>query len=211
MDIDPRRTIDTSKLIGCPKCDRVYRARLPGPGQRANCGRCGTELISHRNLVGSRILALSIAVFVLVVSATFAPFLSIESAGLSNKVSLLNVATSFRSGALVLVSVTTVLVILAVPALRVALLIYVIAPLEFGLPPTRYARTAFRLADKLKPWAMAEVFSIGCAVALVKVSDIAHLEFGAAFWMFVVVSTLVVLSDRYMCKWTIWQAIEDSQ
>ncbi|MEM9523491.1 MAG: paraquat-inducible protein A [Pseudomonadota bacterium] len=211
MDIDSRHTIDASRLIGCPKCDKVYKARIPGPGQHASCVRCGTKLISRRNLVGSSILALSIAVFVLVVSATFAPFLSIEAAGLSNKVSLLNVATSFRSGVLILVSVTMVFAILAIPAIRMALLIYVIAPLEFGLPPTRHARTAFRLADRLKPWAMAEVFSIGCAVALVKVSDIAQLEFGAAFWMFVAVSTLMILSDSYMCKWTIWQAIEDSQ
>ena len=137
------REIDTSGLIGCPKCDEVYSVRLPGPGQRAVCARCDTVLILHRNFSGLRILALSIAVFTLLVTAAFAPFLSIQAAGLSNKVSLLDVATSFGSGNLVLVSVATVLLILAIPAVRVSLLIYVIAPIEFGRMPARHARAAF--------------------------------------------------------------------
>ena len=200
---------DLSHLIGCPQCDAVYVVRRPDAGQDATCGRCGTVLISHREKAGLRILALSVAVFILVLAAAFFPFLSINASGLGNNVSLLDVATSFRSGILVLVSVATVMLIVALPALRVALLIYVIAPLEFGRPPLRHARAAFRFAQELKPWAMTEIFSIGCAVALVKVSALARLEFGPAFWMFVVLSVIVVISDRYLCNWSIWQAIEE--
>ncbi|WP_425074111.1 paraquat-inducible protein A [Sagittula sp. S175] len=199
---------DTSGLIGCPMCDEVYAARLPEGGDRAVCDRCGTVLISTREGAGLQILALSIAVLVLVVAASFHPFLSINAAGLGNNVSLLDVATSFRSGLLVLVSVATVLLIVGIPALRVALLIYVIGPLEFGRPPAPHARGAFRIAQELKPWAMTEVFSIGCAVALVKVSDLARLDFGPAFWMFAVLSVIVVISDRFLCSWSIWHAIE---
>lgn len=201
---------DTSGLIGCPMCDAVYAARLPEHGARAVCERCGTVLIATREGAGLRILALSIAVLVLVIAASFHPFLSINAAGLGNKVSLLDVATSFRSGLLVLVSVVTILLIVGLPALRVALLIYVIAPLEMGRAPARHAREAFRLAQALKPWAMTEVFTIGCAVALVKVSDLATLHFGPAFWMFVALSGIVVVSDRFLCSWSIWTALEDA-
>ena len=198
------------ELIGCPNCDEVYTARMPAPGEKAVCGRCKTVLISNRENAGLRILALSVAVLVLVTAAVFFPFLSINAAGLGNRVSLLDVATSFRSGILVLVSVASVLLIVLVPLLRTAMLVYVIAPLEFGFPPLRYARTAFRLAQELKPWAMTEIFSIGCAVALVKVADLARLEFGPAFWMFAALSIIVVISDRYLCSWSIWHALEEA-
>ena len=202
---------DPAALIGCPNCDEVYVARTPPAGRRAVCDRCGTVLISSRENAGIPILALSLAVLILVLAAAFHPFLSINAAGLGNRVSLLDVATSFRSGVLVLVSVATVMLIVALPALRVGLLIYVIAPLEMGLRPARHARVAFRAAQELKPWSMTEVFSIGCAVALVKVSDLARLEFGPAFWMFVALSVIVVVSDRFMCSWSIWQAIDEAE
>ena len=206
---DQPATSPAGDLIGCSNCDEVYTAAMPANREQAVCGRCGTVLISNRDGAGLRILALSIAVLVLVVAASFHPFLSINAAGLGNKVSLLDVATSFRSGLLVLVSVATVMLIVGIPALRVGLLIYVIGPLEIGRPPARHARGAFRIAQELKPWSMTEVFSIGCAVALVKVSDLAQLHFGPAFWMFVALSVIVVVSDRYLCSWSIWQAIED--
>ena len=55
---------------------------------------------------------------------------------------------------------------------------------------------------------MAEVFAIGCAVALVKVTDLADVEFGPAFWMFGVLVVLVILQDRFLCKWSVWQSLE---
>ena len=125
--------------------------------------------------------------------------------------SLLGIATSFRSGLLVLVSVTTVLFIVGLPALRMALLIYVIAPIERNRPPLPHARRAFALAQGLKPWTMTEIFAIGCAVALVKVSGLARLEFGPAFWMFMALSIAVIFSDRYLCAWSIWSALERSE
>ncbi|WGW03762.1 paraquat-inducible protein A [Tropicibacter oceani] len=212
MAHDVRDTgVDPSVLIGCPGCDAVYVARSPSEGEKAVCSRCSTVLITNRKGAGVRILALSVAILVLVVAATFHPFLSINAAGLGNRVSLLDVAFSFGSGFLVLVSLATVMLIVLVPLMRVVLLIYVIAPIEFGLRPARHSRGAFRLAQELKPWAMTEIFSIGCAVALVKVAGIARLEFGPAFWMFAALSVIVVISDRYLCSWSIWRALEAGQ
>lgn len=200
--------IQYDRLIGCPTCDAVYAARVPVAGQKAVCARCHTVLISNKRHAGIRILALSLAVLILVLAAAFFPFLSISAGGIGNNVSLLGVATSFRSGLLVLVSVTSVLFIVGLPALRMALLIYVIAPLEVERKPLPHARRAFALAQELKPWAMTEIFAIGCAVALVKVSGLARLEFGPAFWMFMALSIAVVFCERYLCAWSIWAALE---
>ncbi len=156
-------------------------------------------------------LALSVANLILVAAAVFHPFLEIHAGGLANRVSLLDVATSFRSGALVIVSVTSVAMIVLVPLIRAALLAYVLSPVALNHRTYPGARSAFRIAQELKPWAMTEIFAIGCAVALIKVGDLALLDFGPAFWMFIVLSGFVVLVDRSICTWSILAALDEAE
>jgi paraquat-inducible protein A len=54
---------------------------------------------------------------------------------------------------------------------------------------------------------MAEIFVIGCAVALVKIADLADVVFGPAFWMFALLVVLIVAQDRLMCRWSVWNAL----
>lgn len=206
MDITP--TTRPSDLIGCPNCDQLYRVQPVAEGMRATCNRCHTVLIAPKAAAYSRVLALSLANLVLVVSAVYYPFLEINAAGIGNRVSLLDVATSFGSGLLIAVSVASVAMIVLVPLLRAVLVAYVVAPLASGSAPYPRAKSAFRLAEDMKPWAMTEIFVIGCAVALVKVAGLASLDFGVAFWMFIALSILVLFVDRSLCFWTIWTALD---
>lgn len=200
-----------SDMIACPHCDWLYTAKLPPEGGSAVCHRCHTVLITTREFAGLRVLALSLAITILVIAAVFFPFLEISAGGLGNRASLLDIATSFRSGVLVLVSVSSIMMIVMVPLMRTILLGYVLGPMALGRAPARHARSAFRLAQEMKPWAMTEVFSIGCVVALVKVSSLARLDFGPAFWMFAILSFFVVIQDSYICSWSIWKTLEDHE
>lgn len=197
-------------LIACPSCDAIYHEKVPPKGGRAVCARCGTVLIRPRHKAGLRIIALTLSVTILVTSAVFFPFLEIHASGLGHRASVLDIATSFRSGILILVSVATIAMIVLLPLLRTLLLLYVLIPLVRDRPPARHARKAFLLAQNLKPWAMTEIFAIGCAVALVKVSSLARLEFGPAFWMFALLVVIVVINDIYLCTWSVWKSLEDS-
>lgn len=203
--------VPLQSLIGCPNCDQLYRIAKVADQERAVCHRCHTVLIAPRSTALTRILALSLANLILVIAAVFHPFLEINAGGLTNRVSLLDVATSFRTGALIIVSVTSVAMIVLVPLTRAGLLIYALGPLAMRKRPLQGARSAFRLAQGLKPWAMTEIFAIGCAVALVKVADLAQLNFGPAFWMFIVLSLFVVFVDRALCTWSVWTALERAE
>ncbi|MBS8225145.1 paraquat-inducible protein A [Vannielia litorea] len=203
--------VPRAELIGCPNCDLLHHAKHVADGERAICSRCHTVLIAPRAAAYNRALALSVANLILVVAAVFHPFLEIHAAGIVNRVSLLDVATSFGSGALVVVSVTSVAMILLVPLLRAVFLAYALAPLALQHRAYPGARWAFRVTQQMKPWAMTEIFAIGCAVALVKVADLARLNFGPAFWMFIVLSAFVLLVDRSLCSWSIWAALDEAE
>ncbi|WP_348520785.1 paraquat-inducible protein A [Algicella marina] len=140
-------------------------------------------------------------------AAIFFPFLKLKTGGLSNSASLFDAATAFQSGILIPLSGAVAALIVILPSLRVLAILYALVPLQFGRPPFRHAAFAFRLADRLKPWAMAEIFIIGVAVALVKVTGLAEVTPGPAFWAFSALVIVIVLKDTAMCKWSIWTAL----
>lgn len=195
-------------LIVCPVCDATYQLQRPKNGERAVCGRCHKVLIVPRANAGMQIIAVSVAVVVLIIAASVFPFLQISAAGRSNAVSILDAALTFTEGPMLVLALLTAGFIIFVPLLRMLLTLYVLVPIVLDREPARHAIAAFRYFEALKPWSMAEIFAIGCAVALVKVADLATVSFGPAFWMFGVLVVLVIVQDGYMCKWSVWNSLE---
>ena len=200
---------DTSDLIACPKCDALYRVVEPDPRARAVCARCHTVLIAPRARAGMQLIAISLTVVILVVAATIFPFLTIHIGGAWHSSSILDAALSFRGGTFYALALTVAALIVFFPVLRALLTLYVLVPVVFDRPPARGARAAFNLSESLRPWSMAEVFAIGCAVALVKVVDLADVEFGPAFYMFSSLVILVVVQDTFLCRYSVWKALEE--
>lgn len=197
-------------LIVCPQCDAAYTLKRPVAGERASCQRCKTILIAPRRNAGLQTIALSLAITILIIAATVFPFLSINAAGAQNSVSVLDAALAFSNGPLLALSLATAALIIFIPLARAMLAIYVLVPVVFDRPPARGAIPAFRLSEALRPWSMAEIFVIGCAVALVKITDLADVTFGPAFWMFAALVILVVVQDNFQCRWSIWNSLEKS-
>ncbi len=195
-------------MIVCPQCDAAYHLQRPKNGERAVCQRCGKVLIAPRRNAGLRIIAVALAVVFLIIGAAVFPFLTIDAAGTMNSVSILDAALAFVGGPMIFLSVTTAGLIIVVPLVRVLLTIYVLVPVVLDRPPAKHAIKAFRLSEALRPWSMAEIFVIGCAIALVKVADLATVGFGPAFWMFGILVVLVIAQDSFMDKWSVWNSLE---
>ncbi len=206
-DRDPGIVMDD--LIVCPQCDAAYRMKKPGHGERAACQRCNKVLIAPRRNAGLHIIAVAMAVLFLIIGAAVFPFLEIDAAGNRNAVSILDAALAFSGGPMIVLSLATAGLIIFIPLLRVLLTLYVLIPVVLDKPAARHAVPAFRLSEAMRPWSMAEIFAIGCAVALVKVSDLAHVGFGPAFWMFGILVVLVIAQDSFMCKWSVWHRLEN--
>ena len=99
--------------------------------------------------------------------------------------------------------------ILFLPALRLGLTLYVLLPPVLGLRPLTGAATAFRWSESLRPWSMAEIFIVGCGVALVKIVAMAEVSFGPAFYMFAAAVVLLWVQDRMLCRYSLWRAFDD--
>lgn len=199
--------VSHENMVACPRCDAVYSMKRPAHGQRAVCARCDTVLITPRRKAGAQIIALSLAIIILITVGAVFPFLSVQSGGAANSISVLESTLAFSHGPLIALSLIMVCLIFFIPLLRVLLCLYVLIPIVADRPPARNAARAFRLSEALRPWSMAEIFAIGVAVALIKISALVDVTFGPAFWMFAVLVLLVVAQDSVICRWSVWNAL----
>lgn len=197
------------RLIACPNCDALYRARPVAMGDVVRCTRCRTVLIAPKKGAFLRIAALASAALVLMGGAVFFPFLSISQMGLSNAASIFEAALAF-TGDLAPLSLAVLGLIVILPVTRFAGLIYVTLPLATGRRPLPRTRRIYRLTEELRPWSMAEVFTIGTVVAMVKIASLATLSLGPAFWAFVAMIVTVAVADSLIDRWSIWDALERS-
>jgi paraquat-inducible protein A len=202
-------SLDPDRLIACPNCDALQLDAPVPVGARARCHRCGTVLMAPREQAMTRIVMLASTALVLMVAAVFFPFLELSAGGMVHRSSLLDAVLAFSSGLMMPLTVATAALIIVLPTLRLASIVYALAPMALGWHPARHAVPVFRLAQTLRPWAMAEIFIVGVSVALVKVAGLAKLSFGPAFWTFAALVLVTVLSDTYMCRLTVWKTLEE--
>ncbi|MEM1301980.1 MAG: paraquat-inducible protein A [Pseudomonadota bacterium] len=205
---DAGTQIPLADLIACPTCDALYRMPEVGVGGRAKCHRCHTTLTAPHAGAMTRIVMLSATSFILMLAAVMFPFLELTAAGRTQRSSVLDVALVFADGPFLGLAIAVGALIVFLPLARFLALIYVLAPMAIGWRPARHAIPVFRLCEQLKPWAMAEIFIVGVAVALIKVAGLATLSLGPAFWAFCALVLITAVKDTFMCRLTIWKTLE---
>ncbi len=194
----------SDQLIACPTCDALHEQIQH---EKLTCGRCHTVLSVPERALGVRVLLVTLVSACLIYGAIVLPFLSVERFWLSNDTTLIEAAFAFE-GPLLALSLSILVLVLVLPAARLAISLYVLGPLILGLNALPGAATAFRWSEALRPWSMAEIFIIGCGVALVKIVALAEVAFGPAFYMFAAAVVLIWVQDRMVCRASLWRAIE---
>ncbi len=197
------------QLIACPTCDALHRITDIPVGASARCRRCGTTLMSPRRGAMTRIVMLAATAAILMIAAIFFPFLQLDAGGLSRTSSVMGAVMAFSGAGMLPLSIAVAALIVILPLGRFIALAYALAPMALGWHPARHAAFAFRWAEATKPWAMAEIFIVGVAVALVKVAGLATVTPGPAFWAFAALVLVTVLKDTFMCRLTIWKTLEE--
>jgi len=199
---------NASDWIACPHCDTLHLERPLPEGARAHCVQCGVVLVSERKHALVIVLSLALTAFVLMLAAVSFPFLDLDVQGNHNATSVIGAIMAFNFGAAFPLAIAVAFFIIILPLTRLCSLIYALGPLTRGARPRRGARAAFRLAERLRPWAMAEIFMVGVTVALIKVAGIANVTIGPAFWAFTLLVVITVLKDQLICRYSVWRALD---
>jgi paraquat-inducible protein A len=199
---------ELESYIACPSCDALLRDRNVGANDIASCPRCHSVIEAPRPLAMTRIIMLAFAALILLVGALFFPFLELEAAGMVRRATLFDTVAVYSSGVNAPLSYGMAALIIVIPVVRFASLLYVLGPMALGWYPLRYAAPVFRFAESMRPWAMVEVFLVGVAVALVKVAGLASVSLGPAFWAFSALVVVTVFKDNFMSRVTVWKTLD---
>lgn len=196
------------ELVACPQCDTLHRAHNLPDNARAHCKRCGIVIMTSQPAAMARILSLALTAFIMMIAAISFPFLTLDAGGLHNATSVLDAVLAFNDGYAFPLAVAVAFFIVVIPLIRLGALIYALGPLVREQKPREGARTAFALAERLRPWSMAEIFIVGVTVALIKVAGLAAVTIGPAFWAFAGVVVITVLKDQLICRYSIWEVLD---
>ncbi len=198
---------NTKSLIACRECDLLLREIPLLPGGVACCCCCGAAL--YRNTPGSlvRTLALTLAAAILFIVANVYPILGIEIQGVRNATNLGGAVYSLWNQEMRMISSLVCVTTILVPAIELAMMIYLLLPLSMRRVPPGVA-LILRILHSIKPWGMVEVFMLGILVALVKLADLSSLIPGVALWSFGGVTLLLAAVAASFNPRDVWGCLD---
>ena len=170
-------------MIACHECDLLQRTPRLGARTVARCRRCRCLLYRPPNDNLDRPLSFTLAAAMLFIIANFFPIVGLELKGQSSAATLVGTAQALWAHDMKLLGVLVFFTTVAVPAVQLAGMSYLLIPLRMGRVPSKLP-LALRVLQTVRPWGMVEVFILGLLVALVKLGGIATVVPGVALWSF---------------------------
>ena len=172
-------------LTACHECDLVQREVPLPPGGVARCGRCSATLYRSQPDSLELTLALTAGAVVLFIVANTFPIVGLQIQGHLIETTLYHTARTLYDEDMKSVAALVFMTAIAMPALELFALTYLLLPLRLGRMPPYFA-LVFRMLQVVRPWGMVEVFMLGVLVSLVKLAHLATIVAGVALWSFAV-------------------------
>ena len=195
-------------VIECHECGMFLRPRVLPEGGAAKCPRCGTGLYRRTKRGIDDAIALSIAGLLLFAIANAFPFMTFKLEGREQVSLLITGVWEFLNQGLWPLAVLVFLVTIAIPLAKMLATLAVLIPVRYALSVRGLGRL-FRLIETMRPWAMMEVFMLGVLVAYVKLTDLATLELGPAFFAFAAMIFVLAAADSSIEPREVWTALGD--
>jgi paraquat-inducible protein A len=194
-------------LTACPECDCLQREVPVEINGRVECVRCGAELWRNKPASLDRTLAFLMGAAVLFLVANAFPIMKLDAQGLETSSTLSGAAWALHAEGETSVGVLVFITAVLAPALEVALMLYLLVPLRYGVVP-RGLPLAFRIVTAIEPWGMVEVFLLGALVALVKLKHIATVHPGAALYAMAGFIMLLSAGAASFEKRALWHRVD---
>jgi len=189
-----------SELIECPQCGLLQFLPPPIAEHSRRCIRCAGSF-GRWGVGGDTALALAVTALVLFLLAYLSPMMAIDIDGRGQSVRLgSGIAGLFDHGYAPLALFVLGISIVA-PLGRVITLAYVVLRARQArfIPHLSFV---LRVAERIRPWSMLDVFLVGALVALTKLHDLAQTDVGVGLWALgLLVATLAAFEmavDRQM-------------
>ncbi|NHQ88566.1 paraquat-inducible protein A [Iodobacter sp. HSC-16F04] len=177
--------------IHCAQCDLLQNMDELRAGQGASCVRCGHHLCSVPPHPFDTPLAYALTTLILLILSCAFPLLNLHIAGVESQMTFFSSARSLVEADFGIVANVLLSCVLLTPALFLCAVIYLSLALKCSVHWPGL-RSVLRLAIRLEPWMMADVFVIGILVSLIKLAALAQIGLGLSFWAMLLFSLSLI-------------------
>ncbi|STQ89854.1 paraquat-inducible protein A [Iodobacter fluviatilis] len=177
--------------LRCAQCDLLQNMDELHAGQGASCVRCGHHLCSVPLHPFDTPLAYALTTLILLILSCAFPLLNLHIAGVESQMTFLSSAKSLVDADFGIVANVLLSCVLLTPALFLCAVIYLSLALKWSMHWPGL-RSVLRLAIRLEPWMMADVFVIGILVSLIKLAALAQIGLGLSFWAMLLFSLSLI-------------------
>lgn len=175
----------------CPECGlRVAMPKLR-QGQQADCPRCGGHLVRVESNPYLLPLALALSGLILMVLVYSQQFVTVRLGSAYAPLTLPQMVSSLVSQDDGFLGTVLFVFTFGVPALFLLMCLYVYGSL-LQHTPFPYLLYVARALTRLRHWLMIDVFFLSVLVADIKMSAVAQVKFGAAFWLMPVLALVLL-------------------
>lgn len=193
--------------IGCLECDLLIDEPSLAVNQVARCPRCKHVLTICRADYTQRAFSFGLAGLVFLVIALRFPFLTLDSHGIQNSMTLFQTVLLLSSYGANIIAMIVFLIVIFLPSVMLVMILAVSGSLSlrrFPKPMVIVTRWLYHVSA----WSMVDVFAIAVIVSLVKMLSMAHIEFGIAFWSYLAFAALFLLASSSLDRRAVWADIE---
>lgn len=196
--------------VACPECGATQAiGRLPSRAI-AECFRCETALERTAGRSAGAVLALSTGALALYIPGNLLPGMRSQLLGSAIEARPVDgVRVFFQDGEPLLAGMVMIFVLI-IPILRSGLLVAVLGALKFG-HRAPWQGQAFRYAEGMRIWAMAQVFAIGGMVTYIRVASDMDVRVLPGGWCFLAAAMLQAIANASLDRRRIWTAIAPDQ
>jgi paraquat-inducible protein A len=193
-------------IEACPDCGTLQRLPERLQADTLSCVGCGTLMERRQGKSQAAALASAAATLLLLAPANLAPFLTTSVLGVSRQSILASSAQAMLQDGWPALAIVVFLFVVILPPIRFALLTLVLGLLQFDRRPSWLGR-AFRVANALQTWAMADVFLLGLAVAYARLRASISVEVGVGAMCFIAVGVLSLFTRALLDQGEVWRRI----
>ncbi len=198
----------SNHLTACPACDLLMETISIKQGEKAVCPRCETLLRQAKTHSITKVLAITSSALIAYIPAIFTPLLTLKTMGLAQSGSIFDTFLSFYHQKYYFVAVLVFVTSIFFPLLKLSLLFFVSLQLKIGV----YSRSLpllFRISHYLDEWGMPDVYLIAVCVSIIKVSNLATVEYNIGLFCFIFLVFMTRASVSALDTHLFWNTIEN--
>lgn len=194
-----------SEIMACSECGLVQSLPPPEPETVLECSRCNSSL-THPVIGGTEApLVFSVAALILLIPAAYIPLMSVMSFGIERRNWLSTGVEALWVHGFGALAAIIFLCSSLLPFVQLGILAWVLARVKAGR--RQGLGRLFRWAIDLRPWAMLEVYLVGCCVAYTRLQDVGNVHVEAGGWCLLAATVAVLLTDMSLDERSIWRML----